>query len=151
MQVIIFCGIQGSGKSSFYKERFFDTHLRISLDQLRTRNREKVFLEACLRTQLRFVVDNTNPTVAERSRYIEMAKAAKYEVVGYFFEINTAVAVARNNQRSGRFRVPEKGIYGTLKRLQRPTLKEGFDQLYHVHQLPTGSYEVHPIEDMPID
>ncbi|MBC5991506.1 AAA family ATPase [Pontibacter cellulosilyticus] len=151
MQAIIFCGIQGSGKSTFYKERFFDTHLRISLDQLRTRNREAVFLEACLRTQLRFVVDNTNPTIVERSKYIQLAKEAKYEVICYFFESNTSVALARNNQRSGRFKVPEKGLYGTLKRLQVPTLSEGFDQLYRVHLLPTGTYEVHPMDDSPLD
>ena len=151
MQAIIFCGIQGSGKSTFYKERFFDTHLRISLDQLRTRNREKLILDVCLRTQMRFVVDNTNPTITERSRYIALAKAAKYEVIGYFFESSTAAALARNNQRSGRFKVPEKGIYGTQKRLQVPALKEGFDQLYRVQLLPSGSYEVHPIEDSPLD
>jgi len=29
MQVIIFIGIQATGKSIFYKENFFDTHVRI--------------------------------------------------------------------------------------------------------------------------
>ena len=142
MQAIIFCGIQGSGKSTFYKEHFFDTHLRISLDLLRTRYREGLFLDACLRTQLRFVVDNTNPTIAERSRYVELARAAKYEVICYYFETEVATALARNSQRSGRFKIPEKGIYGTHNRLQVPTLQEGFDQLYHVQMLPSGSYQI---------
>ncbi|MEJ8801875.1 AAA family ATPase [Pontibacter sp. H249] len=151
MQSIIFCGIQGSGKSTFYKERFFDTHLRINLDQLRTRNREKLLLDVCLRTQMRFVVDNTNSTILERSRYIELARAAKYEIIGYFFESSTAAALARNNRRIGRFKVPEKGIFGTQKHLQVPTMKEGYDQLYRVQLLPSGSYEVHPVEEMPLD
>ncbi|MEN3294973.1 MAG: hypothetical protein V7642_4226, partial [Burkholderiales bacterium] len=42
MEMLLFIGIQASGKSTFYKERFFDTHVRISMDLLRTRNRESV-------------------------------------------------------------------------------------------------------------
>lgn len=151
MQAIIFCGIQGSGKSTFYKERFFHTHLRISLDLLRTRHREQLFLEACLSTQLRFVVDNTNPTKAERQKYIEMARANRYEVIGYFFETGVQEAVTRNNTRTGRFKVPEKGIYGTLKRLQVPTMEEGFDRLYRVRLLPTGDYYTQLIEQAAED
>jgi transcriptional regulator with XRE-family HTH domain len=37
VEAIIFVGIQASGKSTFYRERFFDTHLRINLDMLKTR------------------------------------------------------------------------------------------------------------------
>ena len=37
MEAIIFVGLPGSGKSSFYKERFFNSHVRISLDLLKTR------------------------------------------------------------------------------------------------------------------
>jgi predicted kinase len=62
MEAVIFCGIQGAGKSTFFKKHFFQTHVRISLDLLRTRHREKVFLTACLESGQRFVVDNTNPT-----------------------------------------------------------------------------------------
>ena len=39
-ECIIFVGIQGSGKSTFYKENFFKTHVRINLDMLKSRNRE---------------------------------------------------------------------------------------------------------------
>ncbi|WP_018478233.1 AAA family ATPase [Pontibacter roseus] len=145
MQAIIFCGIQASGKSSFYKEHFFDTHVRISLDLLRTRHREHLFLTSCLKTQMRFVVDNTNPTLEERKRYIDWAKAARYEVVGYYFETGVKEAVGRNSQRSGRHLIPERGIYGTLKRLVKPTLDEGFDRLYLVRLLPEGGYEVVPL------
>jgi predicted kinase len=69
MEMILFIGMQASGKSTFYKERFFDSHVRISMDLLRTRNRERIFIQTCLSTQQRLVVDNTNPTRAERARY----------------------------------------------------------------------------------
>ena len=48
MEAIVFVGIQASGKSTFYRERFFATHVRISLDLLRTRHREGRFLQTCL-------------------------------------------------------------------------------------------------------
>ncbi len=57
MQAIIFIGIQASGKSSFYKEQFFKTHIRINLDMLRTRHREDILLRACLEAKQPFVVD----------------------------------------------------------------------------------------------
>lgn len=34
MQAVIFTGLQASGKSAFYRERFFNTHIRINLDIL---------------------------------------------------------------------------------------------------------------------
>ena len=78
MQAIVFCGIQASGKTTFYRERFFDTHVRISLDLLRTRRREQLLLAACLEGRQPFVVDNTNPTIAERARYVVPARAARF-------------------------------------------------------------------------
>lgn len=44
MDAVIFVGLQAAGKSTFYRERFFTTHLRISLDQLHTRHRERALL-----------------------------------------------------------------------------------------------------------
>ncbi|GAB3814989.1 AAA family ATPase [Pontibacter rugosus] len=129
-------------KLTFYKEHYFNSHVRISMDLLRTRNRERLFLKACLQSSMRFVVDNTNPTAAERAAYIALAKAAKYEVIGYFFESTSRDAVARNSQRSGRFQVPDKAIYGTHKKLQPPKLDEGFDVLYYVSLLPNGAYNL---------
>jgi predicted kinase len=76
MQAIIFVGIQATGKTTFYNQRFLNTHVRISLDLLKTRNRETKFLETCILTQQRFVVDNTNPTVEVRKRYIDLAQKA---------------------------------------------------------------------------
>ncbi|WP_162053044.1 bifunctional polynucleotide phosphatase/kinase family protein [Pontibacter pamirensis] len=146
MQAIIFCGIQASGKSTYYKEHFFNTHLRISMDLLRARNLERLFLEACLRSQMRFVEHNTNPTVAERQLYIETTKATQYEVIGYYFHSTTKDAVARNSQRNGRFLIPEKGIYGTPKKLQKPSLAEGFDLLYYVALQPDSTYTVELIK-----
>lgn len=132
MEAVIFCGIQASGKSTFFKERFFKTHVRISLDMLKTRNRKAILLDACLNAKQPFVVDNTNPTKAERARYIAAAKARKFKVTGYYFATSLEEALARNSLRPGKENIPEVGVRGTLKRLQKPSRDEGFDQLYYV-------------------
>ena len=80
MEAIIFCGIQGSGKSTFYLRHFYPTHVRLNLDMLHTRHREAILLHACLAAQQPFVIDNTNATIAKRARYISLAKAAGFRV-----------------------------------------------------------------------
>ena len=132
MEAVIFTGIQGAGKSSFYRERFFFTHVRINLDMLRTRHRETLLLRACIEGKQPFVVDNTNPTREERARYIAGARAAGFRIVGYYFESATEDALRRNEERPPEQRVPVVGVLGTRKRLEPPTLAEGFDGLHVV-------------------
>ncbi|AKJ27378.1 ATP-binding protein [Caldimonas brevitalea] len=140
MQAVLLIGIQGSGKSTFYRERFFDTHVRISLDLLRTRHREQRMLELCLAIAQPFVVDKTNVTVTERARYISAARAAGFRVAGYFFEPEPQACYERNQRRAQP--VPAAGVFGTLKRLERPSMSEGYDELYRVSLRPEGGFEV---------
>jgi hypothetical protein len=142
MEAIIFCGIQASGKSTFYRERFFDTHVRISMDLLRTRRRERLLLTACLEGGQRFVIDNTNATAAERARYITPALAARFDVIGYFFATDPHDAYERNRRRPGRAAIPAAGLFGTQKRLQLPTLDEGFHRVDSVELAEGGGYRV---------
>ncbi len=147
MQAIIFIGIQATGKTTFYKDRFFNTHVRISLDMLKTRHRESEFLRTCLRTGQQFVVDNTNPTIQDRKRYIDLLRGTGYEIVGYYFESKIQAAIVRNEQRTGKGHIPTKGILGAYHRLQMPTYGEGFDQLYYVQAAGNGAFSVEEWKD----
>jgi predicted kinase len=129
MDGVIFMGIQGSGKSSFYQERFFSTHVRISLDLLKTRFREQTFLNACLQTEQRFVIDNTNPTRDERQRYIAAAKANRYEVIGFYFQSKLEDCLRRNSERAESGRVPDVAILSTAKKLERFVVEEWQDEI----------------------
>jgi predicted kinase len=149
MEAVVLCGVQGSGKTTLYRERFLDTHVRVSMDLLRTRAREEAFLNLCLQTQQRFVVDNTNPTAADRRRYIEPARAAGFKVIGYLVEVEAAEALARNDERVGKRRVPVGGVIGTARRLIRPTPEEGFDELWHATAAPGGGWRVEPMVTTP--
>src|ERR1700753_462910 len=120
MEAVIFCGIQATGKTTFFKEKFFKTHVRISLDQLNTRNKELRFIETCILTSHPFVIDNTNPSPEERAKYIAIAKTNKFKVTGYYFQSRLTDALERNNKRSDKEKIPEAGVVGTYKRLSLP-------------------------------
>jgi predicted kinase len=141
MEAVVLCGIQATGKSTFCKERMFATHVRINLDMLRTRHREQTLLDACIAAKQPFVVDNTNPTRADRLRYIEAARAAGFRVIGYYFESRVSDSMSRNGGRAEHERVPDVAIKGTSARLEIPTKSEGFDELFYVRGGP-GVFEV---------
>jgi predicted kinase len=132
MEAIIFIGIPGAGKSTFFKKWFFNTHVRINLDMLRTRRREEILLSACLQSGQPFVVDNTNPLPADRSRYLGPARAAGFRTIAYFFDSALRDAMQRNNLRVGKQKIPAPAVAATLKKLVRPTADEGFDEIYAV-------------------
>lgn len=132
VEAVILMGLQGAGKSTFYKERFFATHLRINLDMLKTRHRERLLLQVFVETRQPFVVDNTNPTRAERAVYIQAAKEAGFRVVGYYFQSRVEDCQRRNEQRSPEQQVPLRGILGTAGRIELPSVAEGFDELRYV-------------------
>lgn len=138
MQAVIFIGIQGSGKSSFFKERFADTHIRLNLDMLRTRRRERILFQACIEAVQPLVIDNTNPTREDRTRYLQPLRDAGFQVDGYYFSSSLKTSLLRNEQREGRQRIPDAGIRATASKLQRPCIAEGFSHLYYVRLEPTG-------------
>jgi predicted kinase len=132
MELIMFIDIPGSGKSSFYKNKFFNSHLRVSLDLLKTRNRERRLLKYCFETSMPFVLDNTNVSVEDRKNYLEEAKNNKYSVTGYYFKSEMKECLERNEKRPEKERVPNGGMFSKRKKLELPKLAEGFDKLFYV-------------------
>lgn len=130
-KAIIMIGIQGSGKSEFCS-RYLSNITRVNLDTLKTRNNERRLIEECIEKGLDYVIDNTNPTKEDRSRYIPKAKAAGYHVIGYYVQSRLQECIRRNNLRTGKARVPDTAIAMTSNRLELPEYREGFDQLYYV-------------------
>ena len=142
MEAVIFIGIQATGKSTFYKERFFNTHMRINGDMLKTQHREKLLLQACLEAKQPFVIDKTNPTVADREKYMELSKSYHFKVIGYYFQSVIDKCMERNNSRPQNQVIPAAGILNAYKKLQLPSFEEGFDQLYYVKIDDAGKFIV---------
>jgi predicted kinase len=142
MEAVIFIGIQGAGKSTFYRQRFLGTHTRISLDTLRTRRREQLLLESCLKAGEPFVVDNTNSLRTDRARYIGPARRAGFRIIAYFFHVPLQDAIRRNLQRESEQKVPVAALVSTFKKLQRPSLEEGFDKIFAVELTAENRFAV---------
>ena len=136
LECIILVGLPGAGKTTFYRRRFATTHTHVSKDlwpHATGRDaRQRRAIDEALASGRSVVVDNTNPTVADRAAIAAVARARGARVVGYFFDVPTRVAIARNAGRSGRAQVPKVAIFTVAKRLERPELAEGFDQLFRV-------------------
>ena len=143
--MVLFIGIPGSGKSSFYKEKFFTTHIRVNLDMLRTRKREMRLLEFCMNTSMRLVVDNTNVTREERERYITLGKVFHFRIIGYYFRSDLIECMNRNSQRQGKEKIPERGLRSMFKKMKPPEYSEGFDELYEV-QIAGEVFEINPVK-----
>lgn len=132
MEMVLLIGVQGSGKSSFYKERFYRTHLRISRDMLKSPHRERRILQVCLETRQPVVIDNMNLTRQGRAEYLRLAQTAGFRSVGYFFQTSVAESLQRNAQRTGPEKIAKPGIFTAHKRLEPPAKAEGFAQLFIV-------------------
>jgi predicted kinase len=134
--VVIFIGLQGAGKTTFYRGRFAATHACVSRDRLRNnrrpRRREQELIRAALAERRSIVVDNTHPTAADRAPVIALAREFGARVVGYYFESRLEACLARNAAREGKERVPDVALYATINALEVPKLTEGFDKLHFV-------------------
>ena len=149
MEVVLLIGLQGSGKSTFFRERFADTHVHVSKDLMppSARNkgrRQRELIAQALAEGRSVVVDNTNVSREDRAEPIAQARAQGARVVGFVFDTPIADCLRRNATRTGRARVPEVAIFATRKRFVPPTLEEGFDALYRVKA--GDGFEVTPLQ-----
>jgi predicted kinase len=144
-ELIVFVGLQAAGKTTYYHEHFASSHVHVSKDLMRSvRNRDQLQraqIAEALEGGRSVVVDNTNPTVFDRAPLIALAREHGARVIAYYFEAPVRMAVARNQQREGRARVPNVAIFATQKRLAPPTLSEGFDEVIVIAPPPAAGNE----------
>ena len=136
LQLLIFVGLPGSGKSTYYFAHFAQTHAHVSKDLMpnagRRDDRQTMAIEKALAAGQSVVVDNTNPSREVRAPLIALGKRHGARIIAYYFECSVRVAIVRNEQREGKGRVPKVAIFTTQKKLQPPALDEGFDEVHIV-------------------
>ncbi|HEY5618364.1 MAG TPA: ATP-binding protein [Vicinamibacterales bacterium] len=136
VECVILIGLPASGKTTFYHERFAGTHEHVSKDLLRNNRRadrrQEELISQSLSAGRSVVVDNTNASVDVRARLVALARAHGAVVTGYYFPTEPADALRRNRARTGRQRVPDVAVFAIRKRLEPPSLQEGFDRLFTV-------------------
>jgi predicted kinase len=145
VELVVFVGLQASGKSTFFRERFAETHQHVSKDLFpnnRNKNRrQEHLLRAALLAGRCVVVDNTNPTLEDRRALIGLGGEYEARIVGYFFDASVRECIRRNEVREGKARVPDVAIYATAKKLVAPSIEEGYDGLLRV-RLNDSAFEV---------
>ncbi|MCA6091081.1 ATP-binding protein [Streptomyces sp. SCA3-4] len=150
-ELVVLVGLQASGKSTFYARHFAGTHALVSKDLFRRarhrQRRQMRLVDEALAEGVPTVVDNTNPSPHEWAPLITAGRAHGARVVAYWFPPDVREALARNAARQGPERVPDVGVYATLKRLRRPRRADGFDAVYEVRFDGRGGFLVAPTED----
>ena len=135
-ELVIFVGLPGSGKSTYYFAHFAGTHLHVSKDLMpnarRRDDRQSTVVEKALSEGQSVVIDNTNPSRDVRTPLIALGKRHGARIIGCYFECSVRVAIVRNAKREGKGRVPNVAIFTTQKKLQPPTLDEGFDEVRRI-------------------
>ena len=149
VDVVIFVGVPAAGKTTFYRQRFAATHVHVSKD-LWPKGADKDArqareLRAALASGRSVVIDNTNPTVADRAVVIAAARDTGARVIGYYFAAEPREAIGRNRGREGKARVPKVAIFTAAKRMAVPARSEGFDELYRVIVAPQGAFHIEPM------
>jgi predicted kinase len=146
---VILVGLPASGKTTFFTQRFAETHAHVSKDlwpnTAKRDERQAREIRAALSEGRSVVVDNTNPAVADRAAVIDVAREVGARVIGYYFDASTREAVGRNRGREGKQRVPDVAIFTKAKRMVVPARGEGFDELYQVSIDADGQFNVRPV------
>jgi predicted kinase len=146
MELVVFVGLQASGKSSYFSSRYAGTHVHVSKDLFPRHTRDKSQrqlreVEQALVTGRSVVVDNTNPRRADRKVLVEAGKRAGARVVAVHFVASVGEALRRNATREARARVPNVAIFTTARRMEPPAPEEGFDEIVRV-RLGEGGFSV---------
>ncbi len=148
---MILAGLPAAGKTTFFRRWFGATHRHVSKD-LRPNAagraaRERQAIDEALAAGASVVVDDTNPSAAGRRAIIALARTRGARIVGYFLDVTTREAVARNAARTGSARVPNVAIFTVAKRFEPPARAEGFDQLFRLTLTPERGFTITEIED----
>jgi predicted kinase len=152
MDLVVLAGLQGSGKTTFYRARFAETHAHVSKDLFRhdhdRTRRQRRLVEAAAADGMSVVVDNTSVRREDRAELVTLARALGMRPVLYWFPPDPKSSLARNAGREGKARVPRVAVFATLKRLAPPSADEGFAEVYEVVAEREGVFTVRPRPDL---
>ncbi len=148
--LVLLCGVQGSGKSTF--ARSLADRLEVTLvstDSIRQEltgeyggvipsqtplvmKMAKEKIRKALKTPQRVVLyDATNTTRKARRPFVTLAQGARACVAAGYFPVSLNVAMTRVKQRTDQAHVPLQTVRQTHSRFAVPARSEGFDWIFN--------------------
>ncbi|MET9511872.1 ATP-binding protein [Streptomyces flavidovirens] len=150
LDVAVLVGLQASGKSTFYEQHLSGRYTLVSKDLFprgarNKQQRQMRLLQEALTAGRPVAIDNTNPSPQEWGPLIALGHAHGATATAYWFPPDVTGSLRRNAARQGRDRVPDVGVFATLKRLRKPSLADGFDTVLEVRFDGHGGFEARQI------
>ncbi|XP_058464337.1 uncharacterized protein F21D5.5 [Malaya genurostris] len=140
-EVIVMVGFPGSGKSFFAKVNLETKgYVLINRDTLGSWQKCVSLLESTLRSGKRVVVDNTNPDVESRKRFVDIARKMNVPCRCFVMTANYKQAKHNNVFRELTDRSHSSisdMVFNVYKsKFQEPSLGEGFKEIVKVNFIP---------------
>ncbi|XP_003222735.1 bifunctional polynucleotide phosphatase/kinase [Anolis carolinensis] len=140
-ELVVAVGFPAAGKSTFLKKHLVSVgYVHSNRDTLGSWQKCVAMCQASLQAGKRVVVDNTNPDLESRQRFIECAKEAGVPCRCFLFTASLEQAKHNNRFRE----MTEKGhvpvndiVLNTYKsKYVEPSLEEGFSEILKIHFVP---------------
>nr|KAK5438344.1 DNA kinase/phosphatase Pnk1 [Exophiala xenobiotica] len=141
-ELVIFCGSPGAGKSTFYWDVLQPLgYERVNQDILKTRDKCIKKAKELLDAGRSVAVDNTNADVETRRYWVNIAREYNVPIRCVRFTASSRLAEHNDAVRAlnpeimnpeKRTMLPGIAFRSFVQRLQEPTLKEGFEEIYKV-------------------
>jgi bifunctional polynucleotide phosphatase/kinase len=142
-EMVVFVGFPGCGKSTFFARKLAPHgYERINRDSMRTVERCMSNAVALLSQGKSVAIDNTNPSIEDRARFIKLARERKVPVRAFVMQHTEALANHMNILRSRLGIVPRVSsvAYNIFKSRYQPVdTIEGFDEIVNVE--PVADFE----------
>ena len=132
-EIILFVGFPGVGKTTFYNnylKKF--KYFHINQDELNTLTKCINLTKTELNLGKSVVIDNTNPSIETRQKYIKIAKNNKVSIRCIYFDIDEKLAKHLNKYRMLEYNkqlVPDISYNVYKKKFTMPSIEEGFDEV----------------------
>jgi bifunctional polynucleotide phosphatase/kinase len=140
-EIIILVGFPASGKSFFCKKYMKSAGYEIvNRDTLSTQQKCLAAIDAALKRGKSCVIDNTNPDISSRKRYIDEARKFNIPIRCFFF--TTTYEQSRHNNKfreltdSSHAKIHDMIFHVYKNKFVEPTTKEGFSEIVKVNFLP---------------
>ena len=141
-------GAPGCGKSTYIQNHLKENEIVISRDKIRFHllketdeyfSREKEVynefvkqINNAIANNKDFYVDQTSLNAAARNKLFSKLTKKPDKIIGIYFTTPLDVILQRNSQRVGRALVPEDAVISMFNSLTKPTLDEGFSEIWEV-------------------